>query len=227
MLVAPVVGQGVSSARQAGPGDILGSGETIAALATAGAGTITAAMIAAGILNRTGPGGGYTDTTDTANAILLALAGNDPAMKIANGTTFRFIFRNTVAFAMTLAGGVGVLLGSSVNGTASLVREYLVSILNSTPAIILVANTTNANAIVTLQTPQPLGTITPGMLVVGTGITVGSRVAGVNIGDQTNRGGTDKIYTITLDQNGASVQTGVSLTFSPVVRFDGLREGTL
>src|SRR5712664_2792401 len=217
------------SERQAGPGDILASGESLAALATVGAGTWTGAIIAAGIIRRTGPAGAYVDTTDTAQNILAALAGNDFALNVIPGTTFRLLFQNTVAFAMTFAAGRGVVTGvGTLNGTASLVREYLMTILNSTPEVALSSGTTNASAAVTLDVPQPMGTVTPGMLVTGVGITVGTRVAGVVTGDTVNRKNMDKITGVTLDQNAtATAASGVQLTFSPVIKIDGLRESTL
>src|SRR3972149_7023690 len=169
MLARGVVTAGSVTGRQAGPGDVLASGESYATLTTAGAGTILGAMFAAGILHRTGPGGGYTDTTDTAENILIALAGNDYKVNVMPGTTFRFLFRNTVAFLMTFAAGLGV--------------------------------------------------------IAGTGITAGSRVSGVTIGDQTSaRGQVDKITAITLNQNSASAQSSTSVTFSPCIRFNGCTE---
>ena len=227
MLGSALITAGAVSARPSGPGDLIATGESISALATVGAaGVVTAAMVAGGILRRTAAGEAFTDTFPTAQQIVDALKGNDPLAKIPDGSCFRFIYINGVAFAMTFAAGVGVVLGTDVNIAASLVREYLVEILNSTTGSTAVCNTTNANAIVTLQSPVPLGRITPGQLVSGTGITAGSVVSGVNLGDQTNRGGTDMIYRITLDQVGASVQTGVTLSFVPRVRFTGLRTGT-
>lgn len=229
MLARGMVTGGSVTGRQAGPGDVLASGESYATLTTAGAGTILGSMIAAGILHRTGPGGGYTDTTDTAENILRALAGNDYAVNVMPGTTFRFIFRNTVAFLMTFAAGLGVIAGTgTLNVTASLVREYLLEVLNSTPTFSTLCSTTGANAIVTLLTPAAMGSITPGQVVSGTGITAGSRVAGVTIGDSgTARGSVDKITAVTLDQNTASAQSSTNVTFSPCIRFNGLRESTL
>lgn len=228
MLARGLVTSGAVSSRPAGPGDVLCSGESYATLTTAGAGTILGSMIAAGILHRTGPGAGYTDTTDTAENILKALAGNDYAVNVLPGTTFRFLFRNTVAFLMTFAAGLGVIAGTgTLNVTASLVREYLLEVLNSTPTFTTLCSTAAASAIVTLLTPAAMGSITPGQLVSGTGITAGSRVAGVTIGSSVTRDNVDKITAITLDQNSASAQASTNLSFSPVIRFNGIRESTL
>jgi hypothetical protein len=130
---------------------------------------------------------------------------------------------------MTFAAGLGVIAGTgTLNVTASLVREYLLEVLNSTPTFTTLCSTAAASAIVTLLTPAAMGSITPGQIVSGTGITAGSRVSGVTIGDQTSaRGQVDKITAITLNQNSASAQSSTSVTFSPCIRFNGLRESTL
>jgi len=219
---AVVAGPGNTANRVAGSGTLLASGKRIATLTTVGAGTITGAMIAAGVLRRTGPVGGFTDTFDTADNILLALAGNDYRANALQGVTFRFVYINGVAQAMTAAAGVGITLGTVVDTAASLVREYLLTINNSTPVSTQVCNTTNASGVVTLQTPVAAGTITPGQVVSGTGITAGSKVAGVTMGNATTKLDLDKITSITLDQVGASAQTGVSITFSPSITVDGL-----
>lgn len=229
MLARGTINQGGIPARQAGPGDILASGEVLGALATVGAGTWTGALIAGGIIRRTGPVGGYTDTTDTAQNILTSLGGNDFAANVLPGTSFRFMFLNTVAQAMTFAAGRGVVAGLGVlNGTASLVREYLLRVLNSSPEVTTTVGTTNASAIVTLDTPLAAGTITPGMLVTAANVTAGTKVAGVTYGRTSTRDNTDKICSITLDANATgTVASGTSAIFSPVVEINGLREGTL
>lgn len=212
------------------PGDILGEGESIlaGALTTVGAGTWTGAMIATGIIRRTGPVGGYTDTTDTSENILAALRGNAPAggADVVPGTTFRLLFQNTVAQAMVLAAGTGVALGTGTTTTAaSLVREYLFTVLNSTAQVLLNCATTNASAVVTFnlqpnQVSLPMGTVTPGMTVSGTGITAGTTVLGVTMGV----GG---ITGVTLSANATATTNPVSLTFSPTIQIDSLRSSTL
>lgn len=73
------------------------------AIATAGAGTLTAVALLGGLITRTGPSGAYTDTTDTAALIQAAWPG-------ATGSSFEFEIKNTVPFAETIAAGVGVTL---------------------------------------------------------------------------------------------------------------------
>lgn len=80
----------------------------ITSITTVGAGTLTAAGIVGGVINRSGPTGAYTDTTTTAAAIVGALATyNEP-----HGSHARWylVIKNTVAYACTLAGGSGVTL---------------------------------------------------------------------------------------------------------------------
>lgn len=229
MLVRALMFNG-NMPQQTRPGDLIAGGEslTAGALATAGAGTITAAMIATGIIRRTGPVGAYIDTTDTADNIIAALAGNNSAADVAPGTSFRMLFINTVAQAMTLAYGLGCEVGTgTVDVAASLVREYLVTIKNATRQVVLNCGTTNASKAVTFsfqagtgQTVWPVGTVTPGMLMSGTGVTAGTKVAGVTYGV----GG---ITGVTTDTNLTATNDPMALTFSPNIMFDGIRAGTL
>lgn len=76
------------------------------AISTAGAGTLTAAAIAGGLITRTGPVADYTDTTATGAQILAALGADTPV-----GATRLLTIKNTVAFTETLAAGAsGVTL---------------------------------------------------------------------------------------------------------------------
>lgn len=83
-----------------------------AALATAGAGTLTAAIIAGGIILRDPAGANRSDTTDTAeNLVANATLGLDQDYK-----TFQFIVINTAdaAETITLLGGTGVTLQTAI-----------------------------------------------------------------------------------------------------------------
>lgn len=222
-------------------GDVLLQGETLTPgiITTAGAGTLTAAMIASGFIVRTGPVGGVTDTTDTSTNILAALAGNAPSPNVAPGSTFRLRYINKVAQVITFAAGVGVIAGAAgsavLDVAASQVRDYLITVLNATPASTLQSNTTNASAVVTFVFPSgitswPLGqaanpqgiTITPGMTVSGTGITAGTTVIGVTYG----LGGITGV-TLSANATATSPAGGAALTFLPTIRFDGIGSMTL
>lgn len=232
---------GANIERSLYPGDIIAQGEAIVAgaLTTVGAGGWTGALVATGIITRTGPVGAYTDTIDTAQNILTALAGNANAANMVPGTTFRLTFINTVAFAMTLAASRGITLGTNgsgvVNCAASLVREYLCTVLNASTEVTLNCNTTNASPVVTFVLPPnmtalPMGAadnpqgiaITPGMIVTGTGVTAGTTVIGVTQG----QGGVTGV-TLSANATATSAVGGVSLQFSPNIRIDGVRSGTL
>lgn len=236
MLFRPAGSRGgIPQADYVMPGDLVAGGESISAgaIATVGAGTWTAAAIATGIIRRTGPVGGYTDTTDTSTNILAALAGNNGAADAVPGTSFRLRFINTVAQAMTFAAGTGVVVGTgTLDAVASIWREYLVTILNATPAFTLQSNTTNASAAVTFVLPPgavsiPIGpnsAINPssGMIVSGTGITAGTTILGVTSG----QGGITGV-TLSANATATSAAGGVPLTFLPAVRFDTVGSGTL
>jgi hypothetical protein len=77
-------------------------------LATAGAGTITAAALIGGILNRTTVAADYADTTHTGTQIQTAL-GN-------SGSEVAWVFysRNTVGFTQTVTGGTDVTVTGGV-----------------------------------------------------------------------------------------------------------------
>lgn len=233
--IRPVGLGGGVPAKHVDPGDLLLLGEAVnQSLVTIGAGTWTATQIVSGLIYRTGPTAGYTDTTDTAAAILAALAGNQPAAEVMPGTSFRLLLVNSVAFALTFAAGVGVATGVGVlNVAASTWREYLLTVLNATPSQIITCGTTNASAVVTFVLPPgmlslPLGSvpnpqgvnITPGATVSGTGITAGTTVIGLTYG----QGG---ITGVTLSANATATNNLVALTFGPTVKIDGLRSGTL
>ena len=75
--------------------------------------TISAAAITGGLYSRTGMTAGRTDTTDTAVNILAQMPGMDI------GDSFLLMISNVVAFALTLAGGTGVTLGTKTTIPAS------------------------------------------------------------------------------------------------------------
>lgn len=86
--------------------EILGgsSGIVSTPISTVGNGTLTAAALIGGQIGRTGPTVAYTDTTDTAAAIVAALGG------FVAGQTFIARIKNATKFVQTLAAGAGVTL---------------------------------------------------------------------------------------------------------------------
>lgn len=208
-------------------GDLIAGGQNLVAgaLTTVGAGTILGAMIASGVITRTGPVAGFTDTTDTADAILKALSA--AGVNAEPGITFDMLYVNTVAQALTMAAGRGVTLDTT-NGTGvltnagSLVRKYLWTILNSSPEVNYPCSLVTGTKVITFTLPPnavalPLQgsngasgvmSVTPGMIVSGTGITAGTKVLGITQG----QGGATGLIT---DTNNASTQALTNLTFSP------------
>lgn len=237
-LMVPIAKDGSAFERFLSPGDILGGGESALAgtLNTNGAGVWTGAAIATGIIKRTVVGAGFTDTTDTATNIIAALAGNGPQAAGIRGQTFRFLFRNSVAFAHTFAAGVGVVAGDgTLNSAASAWHEYLVTILCACAPVTLLCNTVNANALVTFVLPANtvalpfvgsnglgLGAISDlvGATISGTGVTAGTTVLGITQG----QGGAIGV-TMSANATATSGAVPVSLSFGPTVQFDSLRAG--
>jgi len=94
----------------------------ITALATNGAGTVLAAAINGGVVNRTTVAAAFADTTDTAAAII---AGN-PALT-AIGTSFTYIYANNSTGVGTLGGGLGVTVSGITTIPPGVAAEYLVT----------------------------------------------------------------------------------------------------
>lgn len=222
-------------------GDMMDTQEQFTALTTVGAGTILAALIAGGPLKRSGPVGGFVDTFDTANNIISALSGNAASLStqasqnfnpsfqsVTFGTTyvqpgqpqpgasFRWLYLNTVAQAMTaaVAANSGVILSTNVNTAASLVREYLFQIQNGSPAQLVNGNLTNASAVVTGLNLSQTNVITPGMSVYGTNVQALSVVNSVQAGVG---------FTMSLTASGTSLS---ALTLTPTITITGLRSST-
>jgi hypothetical protein len=218
------------------PGDIALQGESISTLATVGAGTLTGAIIASGICFRTLAGGAYTDTLDTATNILAALGftgilgGTNSAFgsglsDLNTGATFRFRYvNNTGANAMTFGAGVeGIIYTTAaaqlgILGVSGNWRDYLFTVGNITPrqslSVVSATSTTT-----TFSTPQPVGTITPGMWLSGTNVTSGTLVTGVIHGQGTITG-----FTTSAASTGSATQAWV---FSPTIAVATLGSGVL
>lgn len=211
MFTKPLIHDGIST-RQATAGDVLGGGELLGSsgLATAGAGTITAAILATGFCIRTGPTGAYTDTTDTATAIIAAMPG------VSAGDTFRFRHVNTVAYAMTLAAGTGVTLGTAPATTiaASGFKDYLVTVTNATPASVVTCSITNASKVITGMTLAQTNAISVGQSVTGTGAGSSAVVTSIQPGIGVN-----------VSVNSSATNATASFTFSPAVRIDAISMG--
>lgn len=100
---------------------ISGGTVSMSSLTTVGAGTLTAAILASGLVARSGPVADFTDTTDTGTAIDTQLGS--PAI----GAAFSFTVKNTVAFADTIAGGTGVTVTGRTVVPGNSVVEFLLT----------------------------------------------------------------------------------------------------
>ena len=98
--------------------------------------TLTAAELTGGgsgqgiILRGGSPSGGISDTTDTATALVAAMA---PAVA---GTTFRFRLQNSTAQTITLLAGSGVTVTGTATTAASASHDFIGRITNvGAPAV--------------------------------------------------------------------------------------------
>lgn len=227
MLVPPNV-LGGNGDRPLTFGDVLATQETVGALATVGAGTLTGLLIARGAVDRTGPVGAYTDTTDTAVGIINAMRGGGNASAaavnfqplsqqaaFAPGTTFRFLYRNTVAFAMTLAAGANVVLGNDTAVAASQVREYLITILTSTDPQTF-TGVHNATTTISGFTASQLAKLSLGMGITGASAGASAVINGINPSAGT-----------VLASVASTASSTEGVTFNPRVNIRGLRSSPL
>lgn len=196
----------------AGPGMVQMDQRQIYSVTTVGSAVLPAVALLTGILNRSGPVAAYGDTLPNAADIIAA------SPMCSTGDSFSLIWRNTVAFANTLAAGVGIVLGSNVNQAVSEVREYLFTVLGGGIGGVAPVTTTNASAVITGLTAAQIAAfqIQVGMGVTGTGIPASTSVIGVD----PNTG------SVTLSAN-ATASGLASATFFPRIRVDGVRGGTL
>lgn len=220
MLAKPVIYDGQQQ-RIMQQGDTVAAGEFDAANATVGASTILAAMIASGYLNRTGAAGGaYNDTTDTAANILTALT-NQNNNGVQPGTSFKFRYKNNAtAQTATLVGGTGVTIVGTATIANNAWRDFLVTIQNSTPPLIVPCSVTNASAVIlfvsSTAVPPLTSLITPGALVTGTGIPAAATVLSVQPG-----------VGVTISANATATNNPVALTFGPAMTISNEGGGTL
>lgn len=129
-------------------------------ITTAGNGTLTAAALLGGLITRTGPSGAYTDTTDTAAAIVTTVG------VFSLGGTFPITIKNATAFSETLSAGAGVTLpATNVIGPFQEASYY--AVIGGTAA----APTVTINHLQSGAISDSTGTTTP---IIGTLATVGA-----------------------------------------------------
>lgn len=201
---------GANFVRAQMPGDGVLDQTQVFPITTAGAGTLTAAAMLAGIVDRSGPSGNYNETLDTADNLMAA----NP--QLSAGDSFEFWYRNTVAFIATLVVAEGAELVANTAVAASKVRRYLVTILANARRQVFNASTTNVSPTITGLTAAQAQTLVPGMGVSGTGISAATNVLAVN----------SSTGTITLTANATATGT-VPLTFFPRYNIKGISSADL
>ena len=179
--------------------------------ATVGDSTLTVDSIMAGVINRSGPVGAYADTLPAVSAIIAACPN------LSTGDTFTFIIRNTVAQANTITIGTGWTLGSNTAIAASLVREFLCTIVSHFPPKIFTCTTTNASKVLSNISAADLKQLQPGMAVTGTGIGAAAVISVVN----PNAG------TVTTTVDSTATASNIAVTANPTATIEGLRSSTL
>jgi hypothetical protein len=126
------------------------------ALTTVGAGTITAVAIMGQIITRSGPVGGFTDTTDTAAKICAGLTNMGNAGSVADPVTWILTYINTTGQTATLAAGSGVTL----NSQAPTPGAGVLTVPASQAATILVAVVPSAGvATLTILSREAIATV--------------------------------------------------------------------
>lgn len=221
MLVSPVIFGDME--RPMLPGDILNTNEIVAAIVTAGSQVLTAANMLSALIWRTGPGAGYGDTTPDAASWINAMlqqayngGGATTPSGVQVGTTYRMRMVNTVAFANTVVAGANVTLAGTTAVAASTWRDFLVTVLNGTPAQQFAATTTNASAVVTGLTADQTSKLSPGMAVTGTGVPASTTILSIQPG-----------VGFTMSANATASGVLVALTFNPRVELRGIGSGPI
>lgn len=223
------------------PGDIINTMEKTIAIVDAAAHTYPGGEITQGEIIRSGAAA-VTDVLPTADQLVKALSGSlytgptsasfnsainttfvgeFPAglQPIPIGSSFRRTIINNNTDTLTL--DVPANAGITISGTATIAtvnwREYIIRILNSTPATLLQATTTNASKVLSNINLNLIKSLTPGMSVYGTGIGASAKITAVN----PNAG------TVTVDVNSTATADNIAVTFTPTVVVQTLRGGTI
>ena len=200
-------------------GDVLAGADILPATISTAAITITGAQLQQQYILRN-PGGAATDTIDSAANIITSLLQGTGLSSIQAGTTFKCKWivstAQTTTVQATANTGVTVTNGAIA---ASGVKDFLVTIVNGTPAQTYTCNTTNASAVVTGLSAEQTSRLSVGMIVTNAvnglqGQTIISIQPGVGV-------------TLSGNANATSSAPGVAIAFSPVVSVYGIGQGVI
>lgn len=199
-------------------GDVLAMAEVFPATVVANTITVTGQQLAGTIIQRT-PTGAGSDNIDSAANIIAAITTGLGLTGVQAGTTWRIRWYNQSAFAISVQSvantGISVAAGT-VN--ASSVKDFLLTVVNGTPATIATVNSTNASAILTGLTQAQASAITPGMIVTNAVLGLqGATVIGVNVAAGS----------ITMSANANATAALQAVNLSPVITLQGLGQGLL
>ena len=153
------------------------------AITTVGAGTLTAAGIAGGVITRSGSTAAYTDTTATAALIYAAVGSSEASL----GQSWYVTIKNTVAFPQTITGGTGV----TVSGIS------IVPALSATTFLFTLVTTTTATMVGLYS--APLTAMTPEVNTAISTVGAGTLTAAGITGKLITRTGSTAAYTDTTD----------------------------
>lgn len=200
--------------RQVQQGDVVCASQVVPATNATQNITVTAAMLLNQYLLRSN-GAAMADTLDTAANLVAGLNASANGGQVQNGTTFVVRWIVTTAFAVTVQATANT--GVTVNrGTvaASTAKDFLVTVVNSTPAQTYAGTTTNASAVVGLTSAQA-ATLSVGMIVTNAVAGLqGTTIIAINISSGQ--------VTMSGNANATNAAPGVAISFSPVVTLDGL-----
>ena len=217
-LLTPVVYDG-SLQKQLALGDVLAQRETIPATVATTTTTITGAQLAAGFILRS-HGSAGTDTIDSAANIIAAISGGVGSNGVSPGTTWRVRWLVSTAFATTVTAtaNTGITVTNpTVN--ASSCKDYLVTVVNGTPASAVQATTVSGSAVISGLTAAQCAALSVGMVVTN---------AVANLQAQTIIAINSGSGTVTLSGNAnATNTTPVTINFSPVITLYGIGQGLL
>lgn len=213
-LVAPTVYDGAIQ-RRFRRGDILMTGDIMpATISTATNLTITAAMLANGIILRN-PAGVCNENIDTAaNLVAGFMAGLGLTGGIEPGSCFRVRWICTTANVLTVvcAANTG-LIGTRLTINASSSKDFLITFVNGTPRKDCVNILgTSGSAVLSGFSDADIAALTPGMIVLN---------AVANLQGQTILGVNMAARTVTMSGN-ANATGLIAPQFSPVVSVDGI-----
>lgn len=212
MLVRPQISDGGIN-RAMAAGDTLITGEVFPAAVATTAITISGLQLQSGWINRTGLAAPGTDTIDSAASLIAAISQGLGLSGLQDGMSFRCSWYNPSASAITVAAtaNTGVTVSAGTVNAGS-VKDFLVTIVDGTPA-------RTFNGVATNASPTITGVSQADVAALGIGQVVTNAVVGLQglviIGLDISKG------TVTLSGN-ANASQAVSITASPVVTLQGL-----